>query len=294
MSERVFVRFPLRQRWQHGLLIAAFTTLALTGLSQTFSGTWIGEGVIGALGGIEWVRLAHRTAAVVLLVTAVWHLLEGAHHVFVLRRPLSILPRAKDVSDLWQTVRYNLGRAEARPRLERYSFEEKVEYWALLWGTVIMAATGFVLWNPIATTRVLPGESIPAAQIVHGGEAVLAVLAVLVWHGYGVHLRHFNRSMFTGTLTETEMRREHPLELERLLTEDAPPEPDAAALRRRRRVFWPVCILVALALAYGLFEFVTFEETALPTRRPLGQGFSGSDSRIARTRGPWAASARAR
>jgi cytochrome b subunit of formate dehydrogenase len=293
MSERVFVRFPLRQRWQHGLLIAAFTTLALTGLSQTFSGTWIGEGVIGGLGGIEWVRRAHRTAAVVLLVTAIWHLLEGAHHVFVLRRPLAILPRGRDLSDFWQTVRYNLGRAAARPGLERFSFEEKVEYWALLWGTAIMAATGFMLWNPIATTRVLRGEWIPAAQIVHGGEAVLAVLAVLVWHGYGVHLRHFNRSMFTGTMTESEMRREHPMELERLLTE-VPPERDAAALRRRRLLFWPACVVLALALAYGLYEFVTFEETALPTRRPLGQGFSGSDSSIARTRGAWAASPLAR
>jgi cytochrome b subunit of formate dehydrogenase len=268
MSERVFVRFPLRQRGQHGLLIAAFTTLALTGLSQTFAGTGPGESVIGGLGGIEWVRFAHRAAAVLLMATAIWHLLEAAHHVFVLRRPLSMLPRARDLRDFWQTVRYDLGRAAARPLMGRYTFEEKVEYWALVWGTGLMAATGFMLWNPIATTRLLPGESIPAAQVVHAGEAVLAVLAVLVWHGYGVHLRHFNRSMFTGTLTEVEMRREHPLELEHLLAETKAPEPDATALRRRRLVFWPACTLLALALAYGLFWFVTFEETARP-RRPL-------------------------
>jgi len=268
VSERVFTRFPRGQRVQHGLLMAAFTTLALTGLSQTFAGTAPGERMIGWLGGIEAVRIGHRVAAVLLMITAIWHLLEGAHHVFVLRRPLSILPRAADLRDLWQRGGYHGGRAAARPRMGRFTFEEKVEYWALLWGTGLMVATGFMLWNPIATTRFLPGQSIPAAQVVHGGEAVLAVLAVLLWHGYGVHLRHFNRSMFTGTMTETEMRREHPLELESLLTGPPTTQPDAETQKRRRRIFWPLCVLVTLTLACGLFWFLTFEETALPLKAP--------------------------
>jgi cytochrome b subunit of formate dehydrogenase len=275
MSQSVFPRFPRAQRVQHGLLIVSFTTLALTGLSQTFAGSALGERIVGWLGGIEGIRLAHRAAAVILMVTGIWHLLEAAHHVFVLRRPLSILPRAKDVLDFWQTLRYNLGRAAARPRMGRFTFEEKVEYWALLWGTALMVATGFMLWNPIATTRFLPGQWIPAAQVVHGGEAVLAVLAVLVWHGYGVHLRHFNRSMFTGTMTESEMRREHPLELESLLA--GPPIPlDEKELKRRRRIFWPLCALVTLALAFGLFWFVTLEETARPLVAPSSLSPGGS------------------
>jgi cytochrome b subunit of formate dehydrogenase len=265
MSEPVFPRFPLAQRVQHALLILSFTTLALTGLSQSFAATGVGERIVGGLGGIEWVRIGHRVAAVVLMVTGIWHLLEAAHHVFVRRRPLSILPRVKDVLDFWQTLRYNLGRAAARPRMGRFTFEEKVEYWALLWGTGLMVATGFMLWNPLATTRFLPGQWIPAAQVVHAGEAVLAVLAVLVWHGYGVHLRHFNRSMFTGTMTESEMRHEHPLELETLLSGE-PAAADEKALARRRRVFWPVCAVVTLALAAGLVWFVTLEETALPVK----------------------------
>ncbi len=73
--------------------------------------------------------------------------------------------------------------------MDRYTWEEKVEYWSLLWGTIVMIVTGFMLWNPIATARFLPGEFIPAAQVVHGGEALLAILAVLVWHFYSVHLR---------------------------------------------------------------------------------------------------------
>ena len=136
--------------------------------------------------------------------------------MLVRRVPLSMLPRYQDVLDALQAVRYNLGLAKERPRMDRYTWEEKVEYWSLIWGTIVMIVTGFMLWNPIATPASCPGESIPAAQVVHGGEALLAILAVLVWHFYSVHLRHFNRSMFTGEMTEQEMEHEHPLELERI------------------------------------------------------------------------------
>ena len=150
-----------------------------------------------------------------MLVT-VYHLLAVAHRILVRRVSLSMLPRYQDVVDGLQAVRYNLGLAKERPRTDRYTWEEKVEYWSLIWGTMVMIATGFMLWNPVATARFLPGQWIPAAQVVHGGEALLAILAVLVWHFYSVHLRHFNRSMFTGQLSEHEMEHEHPLELERI------------------------------------------------------------------------------
>ena len=65
-----------------------------------------------------------------------------------------------------------------------------------------MALTGFMMWNPLATIKVLPGEFIPAAKTAHGAEAVLAVLAIIVWHMYGVHVKRFNKSMWTGKLTE--------------------------------------------------------------------------------------------
>ena len=86
------------------------------------------------------------------------------------------------------------------PQEARYTFGEKVEYWSVVWGTVIMAVTGFMMWNPISTLRFLPGEAIPAAKAAHGGEAVLAVLAIIIWHFYHVHIKTFNKSMFTGKL----------------------------------------------------------------------------------------------
>jgi cytochrome b subunit of formate dehydrogenase len=199
-----------------------------------------------------------------MLVT-VYHVLAAAHRVLVRRVSLSMLPRYQDVVDGLQAVRYNLGLAKERPRTDRYTWEEKVEYWSLIWGTIVMIATGFMLWNPVATARFLPGQWIPAAQVVHGGEALLAILAVLVWHFYSVHLKHFNRSMFTGQLGEHEMEHEHPLELERIKAGKAHPAADPLAVARRQKVFLPVAGVVAALLLAGIYWFVTFEQTAITT-----------------------------
>ena len=217
------------------------------------------------MGGLETVRVLHRWAATALMLVTVYHLLAAAHRVLVRRVSLSMLPRYQDVVDGLQAVRYNLGLAKERPRTDRYTWEEKVEYWSLIWGTMVMIATGFMLWNPVATARFLPGQWIPAAQVVHGGEALLAILAVLVWHFYSVHVRHFNRSMFTGRMSEHEMEEEHPLELERIRAGKALPVPDPGVLARRQRVFLPVAGVVAALLLAGIYWFVTFEQTAIET-----------------------------
>jgi len=55
---------------------------------------------------------------------------------------------------------------------------------------------------------------------VHFYEAVLATLAILVWHLYFVifnpDVYPMNMAWFTGTISEVEMEEEHPLELEEL------------------------------------------------------------------------------
>jgi hypothetical protein len=76
-----------------------------------------------------------------------------------------------------------------------------------------MVITGFMMWNPIATTNILPGQIVPAAKAAHGAEAVLAILAIIIWHLYHVLVKTFNRSMYNGKLSEEQMLHEHPLEL---------------------------------------------------------------------------------
>jgi cytochrome b subunit of formate dehydrogenase len=269
--ERSYLRFGRLDRIQHLVMLAAFLVLAATGLPQKFIYLNIPavDALIDLMGGIETVRILHRVAATVLMVVTVFHLLDVAYRLMVRRLAPVMLPRYQDLLDALQSLRHNLGLASERPRMDRYTWEEKVEYWSLVWGTVVMIVTGFMLWNPIATTRFLPGEFIPTAQVVHGNEALLAVLAVLVWHFYSVHLRHFNRSMFTGRLHEHEMESEHPRELERIRA-GQPAGPTREEVARRRRVFLPIAAVAALLLLAGIYWFVTFEKTAITTLPPPG------------------------
>ena len=260
-------RFTRSDRVQHAAMVVSFLVLTVTGLPQKYiylNNHYLDD-LIELMGGLETVRVVHRWAATILMVVTVYHILAAVHRVFVRRVSLSMLPRYQDVVDGLQAVRYNLGLAKERPRTDRYTWEEKVEYWSLIWGTIVMIATGFMLWNPVATARFLPGQWIPAAQVVHGGEALLAILAVLVWHFYSVHLRHFNRSMFTGWLSEHEMEHEHPLELQRIKGGRARPVVEPQVLARRQKIFLPVAGVVATLLLAGIYWFVTFEQTAITT-----------------------------
>jgi cytochrome b subunit of formate dehydrogenase len=250
------------------LLITSFTTLAVTGLVQKYAASDWASTVLGWLGGIETSRLLHRYAATLLMLGAIYHLVAVAYRVVVRRVRLTMLPTLKDAVDAWQALLHNLGLRQHAPQMGRYTFEEKVEYWSLVWGTVVMIITGFMMWNPIATARWLPGQFIPAAKAAHGGEAVLAVMAIIIWHMYSVHVRRFNRSMWQGTLTEEEMLHEHPLELADLKAGVADRPVDPARLRQRQRVFLPVAGVTSLLLLAGVAWFVTFEETALETVPP--------------------------
>jgi len=269
IKPRTYERFHWAQRVAHILLLTSFTLLAATGLPQKYALQGWAQSMVRGFGGIETTRLIHHVAAVVLMLLTTYHILDVAYKVFVRRVQLSMLPGIKDVKDGWQSLTYNLGFSKKRPQMGRYTWEEKLEYWALVWGTIIMGITGFMMWNPITTTRLLPGEVIPAAKAAHGGEAFLAVAAIILWHMYSVHLKRFNKSMFTGRMTEEEMLHEHPLELADIKAGLAERPIDPQTLRKRQSIFWPIAILLALALLAGIYFFIIGESTAVATAAAL-------------------------
>ena len=256
-----YLRFPLARRIEHWLNGSAFITLALTGLPQKFFESPISEGIIRTLGGIESVRIIHRVAAVVLALVAIWHFGYNIYAWYVQRKNPSMLPTTQDGFNAWKALKYNLGLEKERPQQGFYTFEEKMEYWALIWGTLVMVISGFFLWNPITAARYLPGEWIPAAKAAHGGEAMLAVLAVILWHLYHVFIRTFNKSMYTGYMSREEMEHEHPLALH----EPSPPKLDPAVVKQRKSRFWIGYGIVATIWLVGVVWFVTSEQTATAT-----------------------------
>lgn len=265
---RVYVRFALADRVQHLLMLLSFTTLAITGLVQEFALNPVSLFIIRLWGGVDNIRQTHHAAAILLILVGIYHLIGVGYKVFVLRQRLTMLPSLQDVKDAWMAFTYNIGLGKTRPQMGRYTFEEKAEYWALVWGVVIMAITGFMMWNPLTTVKFLPGEFIPAAKAAHGAEAVLAVLAIIVWHMYGVHLRRFNKAMWTGRQTEEEMLHEHPLELADIKAGEAGQTPQPAALRKRQRIYYPVAAVLGVAMLFGVYGFVNGEQTAITTIPP--------------------------
>lgn len=256
-------RFNVFQRAEHILLLISFSVLAFTGIPQKFSSLPWASTMIGYMGGIEPTRVIHHWSAVILLAVTIYHFIAVAYRVFVKRVSMTMLPGWPDAKDALRTLGYNVGIYKTPPKMGRYTYGEKVEYWAVIWGTLIMAITGFILWNPIATTAFLPGEFIPAAKAAHGGEAILAVLSILTWHFYNVHLKHFNKSMFTGDISQHEMVEEHPLELAQIEAGHLQGVPDTTTMAQRMRVFVPVAAALAILMLLGLYFFVTYEQTAI-------------------------------
>jgi cytochrome b subunit of formate dehydrogenase len=262
---QTYIRFSLSQRIEHFVLLVSFSILGITGLAQKFATSALGEATLGLFGGINGSRIVHRSAAVVLLAVSIYHILALMYRTWVLEHSLSALPTPGDFRHLFQDILFYLGRRKHKAYYGRYSYAEKVEYLAVVWGTVVMAVTGFMMWNPIATTELVPGEFIPAAKAAHGGEALLAVLAIILWHFYHVHIRHFNKSMFTGRMTREEMLHEHPAELALIEAGKGPPRLPPQVIRARQRVFFPLAAITLAVMGYGLFRFITFEETAIAT-----------------------------
>jgi cytochrome b subunit of formate dehydrogenase len=178
------VRMDRAQRLQHSVLALSFILLAITGFALTNPESWIAW----LLGSDESIRRwAHRIAGLVLMVVGLFH---GLYACFSARgRELirDLLPRHSDFRLFAATVKYGLGRAPALPRrADRFTYAEKIEYWAVVWGTVIMAVTGLMLWFPVLATQMLPRWTIDVALTIHYYEAILACLAILVWHFYHV------------------------------------------------------------------------------------------------------------
>ena len=260
-----YQRFDVSQRVEHILFLLSFTILGFTGLIQKFSANPVADTMIQLLGGIENVRTIHHYSAILMMIVSGYHVLVLGYKIFVLRVSWTMLPVIEDLQHLIRDILYFLGIKKHRGFYGRYNYAEKVEYLAVVWGTIIMGISGFMMWNPLSTTQLLPGSVIPAAKAAHGAEAVLAVLSIIIWHFYHVHIKHFNKSMFNGKLTRTEMLHEHPAELAQIEAGNAYKRPQSKVLKRRQQIYFPIAMVFTIAFGFGIYKFANFETTAITT-----------------------------
>jgi cytochrome b subunit of formate dehydrogenase len=180
---RVVVRMEKEQRIQHLLLLVSFFTLVITGFALKFPESMFARALLMS----ESVRsIVHRVAGTMLILTSLYHVFYLAARRSGRRMLFDMLPVPQDATNIIGTLRFYLGLGGNHPRHGRFTYGEKMEYWALVWGTFVMATTGLMLWFKVSAGNLVPRWWLDVATAVHFYEAILATLAILVWHLYQV------------------------------------------------------------------------------------------------------------
>lgn len=182
------LRLTLDERWQHVALMVSFVILVVTGFALKYPQSFWAAPIVRWEHGVPVRGWLHRIAGVFLIGTCMYH----AIYAIVKRRGRvwikAMVPGLRDVKDAVQTVEYNLGRRDQLPRYARFNYAEKAEYWALVWGTIVMAVTGIALWfnDWILAHLPHPAAILAISTAIHFYEAILATFAILIWHFYAV------------------------------------------------------------------------------------------------------------
>ncbi len=177
-------RMNLYFRIAHWGVMLSFPTLVFTGFALKFPDSWWSRPFSWWGGHSDLRGDLHRIAAVLLLASTVYH----AIHLTVNRRDRAfvkaMMPKWRDLTDMLHVFSFNLGLTKKNPQFGKFNYAEKLEYLAFIWGTIVMAISGFLLWFNNFTLRHFPKWVADAATAVHYYEALLATFSILLWHFY--------------------------------------------------------------------------------------------------------------
>jgi cytochrome b subunit of formate dehydrogenase len=215
---RTVTRMNPSQRRQHLTLLLSFFTLVITGFALKYPDSFLS--LIPGMG--ERFRpIIHRIAGVIMIGAGVYHFVYLMLTRDGRKLVLDLLPEPKDATDAFGVMRYYLGLGGSKPEFKRFTYAEKAEYWALVWGVFVMAATGIALWAKVAVGDRFPRWWLDVATAVHFYEAILATLAIIVWHFYQIFLDPdvypMNWAWWDGKVSAHHYQEEHGLDSEALL-----------------------------------------------------------------------------
>ena len=173
----------VNERWQHFILATTFILLSYTGFSLMFPQAWWSSIFFGHNG---WLRWGHRGTGIVFASLALYHL----YYLFFTKKgnwQLAALSfKKKDFVQFFHTFQYNMGLRKYKPQTGVYSYVQKLEYWALLWGSLVMVLTGALMFSEVWFLRLFPKWLYDVVRTVHAYEAILACITIVIWHGYFV------------------------------------------------------------------------------------------------------------
>jgi cytochrome b subunit of formate dehydrogenase len=217
----LYLRMTVSERIQHVTMAISFMILVITGFMLRYPNTWWVSHIRDLSShAVEYRSWIHRIAAIAMILVSLYHIYYIAFTQRGRELVRDLFPKLKDFTDAIGVAKYNLGISKEKPKLDRFSYVEKAEYWALVWGTIVMSLTGLLMWFYIDYIGVFSKLDWDIARTIHYYEAWLAFLAIVVWHFYFVifnpDIYPMSLAWFKGTITEEEMAEEHPLELKRI------------------------------------------------------------------------------
>lgn len=224
-EQEEFERFPLALRLQHMAMFVSVIILIITGLPLKFADAGISRHFFNLVGGIMVAGIIHRIGAVILIGMGLFHMGYITMTAAGRREFMQLLPKFKDFTDVGANLLHFFGFSKTGACFGRFSYPEKFDYWAVYWGMVVMILSGLMLWFHNFIMSILPKVALDIAREAHSDEALLATLAIVIWHFYNVH---FNPHKFPGSLTwfhgkisKEEMLRDHPLEYQEIMAAQA-------------------------------------------------------------------------
>jgi cytochrome b subunit of formate dehydrogenase len=214
-----FIRLHYSEIVQHIMFMVCFFILLITGFMAK-----IPEEVVNILGQsgetvFFWRSLLHRITGVALVLVSLYHIYYVVLTPAGRRWIVDMIPRWKDFKDLADNIRYFLGMKDAPPEFDRFNYKHKIEYAALILGNTLMTVSGVILWTEYKWSKFI----LDIAVIIHGMEAILACLAIIIWHLYDVTLRPgksvTDDELLTGMIGEHEMKEEYPLHYKKIMAD---------------------------------------------------------------------------
>ncbi len=204
------VRMLPFERIQHAVLVVSFFTLVWTGFALKYPDQAWSRPLLWMESTHPLRSLIHRVAAAIFMAVSVTHLISLIASRKLREHWKEMLPKAADAREALSNFAYNLGLGPNPPGRSAHSYIEKAEYWAVVWGAVVMIASGVLLWANSLVMKVGSKTWLDVATSIHFYEAVLATLAIVVWHFYSSIFDPDVYPLNTAFLTGSSVKKQEP------------------------------------------------------------------------------------
>ena len=216
-GKRYFVRLNRAERVQHMIFAACFIVLVITGFMLKIPDSFVAYFGPAGEALFSFRSLLHRTAGTIMIIVCCYHVYYLIFKAAGRRWLMDMLPRPKDLWDMRDNFLYYINIKKEPPEFDRFCYKHKIEYGALIAGTTIVSVTGLLLWTEYNWSKFV----VDIATLVHGMEATLACLAIMIWHFYEIHFRPhkspLDKTWLTGVIDEEEMKEEYGLHYKKIM-----------------------------------------------------------------------------